>query len=124
MIEIYLPYLLLIMFACVVVGAFGGYLLCGAFVKGERVDENNYEALLREEESKRKRLEKELELEIAHGKQLEEANEALLEGKSENIKNIIAEMHKSHVKVLIDKESNTTKIPEKKHFKRRKLGAK
>lgn len=122
MIQIYLPYLYLIMFACVVIGAIGGYLLCGAFVKGERADGNNYEVLLREEEKKRKRLERELAEEIEHGKLLEEANEQLFHSKAETITETFTEMNKHHNKVLIDPESNKAKIPEVKKFKRRKLG--
>lgn len=116
-IEIYLSYLILIMFACVVIGSFGGYLLCGAFTKGERIDENNYEVLLREEEKERKKLESELAEEIKHSKQLEEANEQLFYSKTK----AFTEMNKHHNKVLIDPASNKTKIPEIKKFKRRKL---
>lgn len=122
MIEIYAWYLYLIMFACLVVGTCGGYLLSGMLKRGKDVDQNNYDVLLREEEKKRKRLESELALEIEHGKLLEQANEQLFHCKAEIITETFTEMKKHHNKVLIDPESNKEKIPEIKKFKRRKLG--
>lgn len=122
MIQIYLPYLYLIIFGALVIGVFAGYLLSGILVTGSNSDVDKYEVLLREEEKKRKKLEKELAEEIEHGKLLEQANEQLFQYRAKTITETFTEMNKHHNKVLVDPESNKKKIPERKIFRRRKLG--
>ena len=122
MIQVYLPYLLLIMFACVVVGSLGGYLLGTGFRNGSTVDTNQFNILLKAEQNKREKLQAELDEEIKHSKQLEGALETVINENSDGIKKTFTEMHKGHNKILIDPESNKAKIPVRGIFKRRKLG--
>lgn len=124
MIQIYLPYLILIMVACVVVGSFGGYLLRGVFGQGASVDTSQFNILLKAEQKKREEVQAELNLEILHGKLLEEALETMIQNEADRVHKTFTEIHKDHNKILVDPESNEKKIPERKIFKRRKLGAK
>lgn len=100
LVEIYLPYLILIMAACLTVGLYGGYLFNCRLKKG-----NQFNVLLRNELKKREKLQAELNLEILHNKQLEEALETMIQNEA-------------------DRENKTlTKIPEKKILRRRVLGS-
>lgn len=121
-VEIYLPYLLLINFACLVIGSLGGYLLGTGLRNGASVDTNQYNILLKAEQKKREKLQLELEYEIKHSKQLKGALEQVIRDNQDRMQVTFTEMHKGHNKILIDPESNKAKIPVRGIFKRRKLG--
>lgn len=124
MIQIYLPYLVLIIATAIGLSGFAGYMLCAAFVKGEKADIVGYEMLIDKGIAEIEKLRAELNLEIMHGKQLEEALETMIQNEAGRVHKTFTEIHKDHNKILVDPESNEKKIPERKIFKRRKLGAK